>query len=196
VGTLEDVASALGARLVGRLEWQGEGLERLLDEGHSRLVDRVVSELAAAGWTCLTEVSFSVFGERGSVDILAFHATSRVLLVVEIKTVIPEVGGMLMTLDRKARLAPQIAQSRDWPIRSVARLLVVRDSRTARRRVDELATTFINALPNRGWRVRAWLRNPTTDGPAFAGLWLLSDDRAAVVSRRHRVRRPRSEHGT
>ena len=37
-----------------------------------------------------TEVSFSVYGERGSIDILAFHASTGSLLVIEIKSVVPD----------------------------------------------------------------------------------------------------------
>jgi hypothetical protein len=34
------------------------------------------------------------------------------LLVIEVKTVVPDVGGMLETLDRKVRLARELADAR------------------------------------------------------------------------------------
>src|SRR3954453_7430642 len=134
VATLDRVAVALGSRVVCRIEWRADALDRLIEADHAGLVEQVGRRLPTVGWMCATEVSFNVFGERGSIDVLAWHEGGTVL-VVEAKTSIPDVGGMLMTLDRKARLAPGIAADRGWNARAVARLLVVRESGTARRRV-------------------------------------------------------------
>ena len=84
VETLEKVARPLGARVVCRLSWNGEYLDRLLDADHAAIVEQVVRFLAATGWLVATEVSFNVWGERGSIDVLAFHPASRILLVVEV----------------------------------------------------------------------------------------------------------------
>jgi len=83
VETLERVALALGAWVDLRLLWQGEGLDRLLDEAHARLVEWVVRRLNALGWDVAVEVSFARNGERGSIDVLAFHPGRRALLVIE-----------------------------------------------------------------------------------------------------------------
>ena len=56
------------------------------------------------------EVSFSIYGERGIIDILAWHPSRRMLLVIELKTEIVEVNEMLGTLDRRRRLAIDIAR--------------------------------------------------------------------------------------
>ena len=128
--------------------------------------------------------SFSVYGERGSIDVLAFRPEGS-LLVVEAKTWIPDVGGMLMRLERKARLAPAIARERGWPNRHVGKLLVVRESGTSRRRVALHAATFDAALPDRTQAVRRWLRAPAA---TLAGLLFLPDDTHPVSSRRGRVR--------
>jgi transcriptional regulator with XRE-family HTH domain len=108
------VAGALGARFECRLLWNGEALDRLLDESHAALVDIVIRWLRAAGWTTAPEVSFSVRGERGSIDVLAFHPTAVPLLVVEVKSVVPDLQAMLVTVDRKTRLASEIARERGW----------------------------------------------------------------------------------
>ena len=71
--TLAPIAGALGARVVVRLDWQGERLDRLIDARHAALIELVVRELTSLGWLCATEVTFSVYGERGSIDVLAFH---------------------------------------------------------------------------------------------------------------------------
>lgn len=194
VETLEKAARPLGARLVCRLSWNGEGLDRLLDEDHAATVEQVVRSLAAAGWLVATEVSFNVWGERGSIDLLAFHPGTRILLVIEVKSVVPDVQATLVTLDRKERLAIEIGRERGWDAVAVARLLVIRDSRTSRRRIDEHAATFENAFPDRIARIRGWLAKPDARHP-LRGLWFLSNESRAVARQRVRCNRKRHEHG-
>lgn len=170
LGDLERAAAALGGRLDVRLRWQGEELDRLLDAAHAALVDAMVSLLRRLGWEVAVEVSFSIWGERGSIDILAFHQRSGVLLVVEVKSVVPDTQAMLMAIDRKARLAPALARERGWEVAHVARLLVVGDAATARRRIARHAATYSTALPARGREVRRWLRAPVA---SLSGLLFL-----------------------
>jgi transcriptional regulator with XRE-family HTH domain len=172
LGDIAAVVAALGGYLSVRVLFQGEGLDRLRDRRHAALVDRLVRMLLAAGWVVEPEVSFNVYGERGAVDILAFHPPTGALLVIEVKTVVPDVGGMLATLDRKTRLAADIARDRGWEASTVSRVLVVLDGSTTRRRIDEHAATFDAALPSRTVAVRRWLRAPV--GP-IAGLLFLPE---------------------
>ena len=58
---------------------------------------------------------------------------------------------------RKTRLAPEIAKARGWTCRGVARLLVVGDSTTSRRRIGALGTTYRSAFPVSGREVDRWL---------------------------------------
>ena len=190
VATLERVAAPLGARVVCRLSWTGEGLDRLLDAWHAAIVEQVVRILGGAGWLVATEVSFNHFGERGSIDILAFHPGTRLLLVIEVKSVVPDIQGSLVTLDRKERLALGIAQERGWNAVGVSRLLVIRENRTARRRIAEHAATFANTFPDRARVVRGWLMRPDPSRP-LRGLWFLSSESQADV--KQRVRRPRRQ---
>ena len=182
VHVLARVAAALGARIDVRLLWQGEGLDRLLDAGHADLVERTLELLAASDWLVATEVSFNLRGERGSIDILAFHPSTGSLLVVEVKSVVPDMQVMLSGIDRKGRLARDIARERGWQVTSVTRLLVLPDDRTARRRAGRHAATFRTALPARTIEVRRWIRRP--EG-TMHGVLFLSD--AHLTSARHRV---------
>ncbi len=190
VHTLVAVATALGATLSIRLTWHGEALDRLLDAGHAAIVDRVLAILQISGWEVATEVSFNIRGERGSIDILAFHAASGSLLVIEVKTVVPDMQAMLYGLDRKERLAGEIARERGWKVTSVSRLLVLPDDRTARRRVVTHEATFRVALPGRTAAVKRWLQTPTG---RLAGILFLPDVHQASV--RHRVGMTRAERG-
>ncbi len=181
------IVTALGAYLSIRIQFQGEALDRLRDRRHAMLVESTVARLLSRGWDVATEVSFSVFGERGSIDILAFHPSTGTLLVVEVKTVVPDVGGMLATIDRKARLAPDLARARGWDVRSVARLLVMSESTTSRRRIADHVATFENAFPTRNVAVTRWLREPAG---AISGLLFLPVTRQGSTrqGRDHSVR--------
>ena len=186
--SLATIAGALGARLVVRLDWNGEALDRLIDARHASLTEVVVRLLSALGWLCATEVTFSVYGERGSIDILAFHPATGVLLVIEIKSAIPELGNTLIPLDRKVRLAPGIAADRGWKVTAVGRLLVVSDGASTRRRLAEHRAVFDQQFPVRGWDVRRWLADPSPI-QGWSGLWIPTGDGQAVPTRKERVRR-------
>jgi hypothetical protein len=95
-----------------------------------------------------------------------------VLLVVEIKTDLVAVEATLRKLDEKVRLAPKIAAKRfGWDAAAVARLLVVPESSTLRRRVQRHAYVLGRAFPTRGYAVRKWLARPRGQ---VAGLRFLS----------------------
>jgi transcriptional regulator with XRE-family HTH domain len=160
VRTLLEAASAVEAILDLRLRWNGEQLDRLLDEAHAALVESVVGMLSGHGWEVAVEVSFSIWGERGSIDVLAFHQDTGTLLVVEVKSVVPDSQAAILGLDRKARLAPRIATDRGWPATVAAMLLVVSGTATSRRRIGRLRATYDAAFPARGGALRRWLRNP------------------------------------
>jgi transcriptional regulator with XRE-family HTH domain len=174
VHTLVGVAAALGARIDVRLLWQGEGLDRLLDARHASLVELVIGLLTSSEWETAAEVSFNVRGERGSIDILAFHRRTGSLLVIEVKSVVPDIQAMLVGLDRKGRLAREIARERGWLATSVTRLLVLPDDRTARRRIQTYAATIESALPARTTEIRRWLHDPVG---AMPGVLFVSDAR-------------------
>jgi transcriptional regulator with XRE-family HTH domain len=190
VQTLDAIAKGLDARVVVRLSWRGEGLDRLLDADHAALVEIVVRHLQGLNWQVATEVSFNHFGERGSIDILAFHREMAVVLVVEVKSVVADVQASLISLDRKTRLAREIAAERGWVATRTATLLVVRETTSSRRRIANHAVTFANAFPDRGFAVRGWLAHPDQGHP-LRGLWFLSIGTQAVTRERvARARRP------
>jgi hypothetical protein len=145
------------------------------------------------GWEFAPEVSFSVRGERGVIDILAWHAQTHTLLVVELKTEIVDFNELMGTLDKKRRLAPFIGQQRGWRPQSVAVWLVVADSVMNRRRVRSHAATLRAALPSDGRTFRDWLARPSG---AISGLAFWSNAAPAGAKRGlaqvKRVRRPNS----
>lgn len=184
--TLSAVANALGARIDFRLNFNGEALDRLLDEDHAGLVESVTALLRASGWETRAEVSFSIRGERGSVDIVGWHAATRVLLMNEIKSVVPDVQATLYGLDRKARLGGEIARELGWRPVAVGRLLVIGASRTARRRVEAHRATFESALPDRSAAVRRFITMPNAAQPIRGLIFVSSSLRATTRHRQSR----------
>lgn len=169
---LNRCAEALGASLELSLRWRGEALDRLLDEAHAAIVDATVAVYRSAGWEVAVEASFAIDGERGSVDVLAWHRPTASVAVNEIKSVVPDSQATLHVLDRKARLGARIARERGWTCSSVSRVLVVGESRTSRRRVERHAAMFDAAFPTRGRAVASWIRQPT--GRPISGLLFLA----------------------
>jgi transcriptional regulator with XRE-family HTH domain len=112
VDQLVRVGASLRATVDVRIRWHGEDLDRLIDAAHAATVAAVLERLRAWKWEALVEVSFAIWGERGSIDALAWHAPSRSLLVIEVKSVLPDLQATLRDLDRKTRLGPAIARER------------------------------------------------------------------------------------
>lgn len=190
VTTLGRVVEALGARLVMPVLWRGGELDRLLDADHAQLGERW-AQLRPKRWLARSEVTYNEYGDRGSIDDLAFDPASGVLLVTELKTGIFETWRTMAKLDEKVRVATGVARRFGWSVTRVVPALVVAETRTNRRRVEAHGAQF-GSLSCRGRPARAWLRNP--DGSVVGGLLLfvpLSDVRGTHGRRagRQRVRR-------
>lgn len=183
IATLTRVAEALAARVRLTILAHGEDLDRLLDARHAALVDQIAALLRGLGWVVVPEATFSVYGERGSIDLLAFHPASGCLLVIEVKSTVPDVQATLSGIDRKARLAPRLARERGWNVSSVSRWLVLPNDRTARRRLHEHEATFRAALPGRTVEMRRWAAQPRG---SVAGVVFAANMPGAVT--RHRIR--------
>ena len=190
VGTVRAVAAALDAMVVLEVRWRGGAVDRLLDEKHARILGATVEHLVSLGWATEIEVSYAVYGERGSIDLLGWHEGARALLVIEVKSELVSVEATLRKLDEKARLAGAIGRERfGWRSDAVARMLVLPSNSTERRRVARHDAALGAALPLRYDDLRAWLRRPV--GP-MSGILFVADSTAGdprhgrVTSRRVR----------
>ena len=177
-------ARALGAELRISLWFRGAELDRLMDEGHAALVGAIIARLESLGWETRPEVTFAVYAERGSIDVVAWHAATRTLLVVEVKTELVSIEETLRRLDVKVRNVAEVVSERfGWRPLRVARLLVLPDDTTTRSHVRRHDAVLLRAFPLRGPRIRAWLREPSG---AVGGLLF------APYTRGARTRRPAS----
>jgi transcriptional regulator with XRE-family HTH domain len=158
-GIVQRAVEALGGYLRVDLAWQGERLARLLDRRHATLQEAFVRLLRLFGWQVRAEVSFNHYGDRGRIDVLAWHPFTGTLAVVEIK---PEIGDLQDTvgrLDVKARLGKQIAADLGWVAQRVVPILVLEDGTTPRRQVTKFKG-ILERFPLRGREARRWLRDP------------------------------------
>lgn len=195
VGTLQRISVALDARLDLLVQWHGGDLARLLNRRHSLLHESVARWFATRpGWVAVPEVSFSEWGERGVIDLLAWHETSAALLVIELKTEIVDVQDLIGGVDRKRRLAPGVATRRGWNPHTISAWVVVAEGRANRRRIAAHRTLLRNAFPADGRTVEPWVSAPSG---SVAALSMWPDSRQVTHmhcgSGRQRVRSARSE---
>lgn len=192
--TIQRVFAVLDTRLDVQVSWRGGGLDRLLDEAHLALVSRRASTLCDLGWVVSLETTYSVYGERGSIDVFAGNARHRAVLVEEVKSALTSFEEVGRKTDEKVRLVrTRLCRERFGfdPV-AVGRILVLPDTDAARRRVDRLASSLDLLFPARTREVRAWLRNPVGD---ISGIvFVANSNRGGVTGDqrgRTRVRRPR-----
>ena len=168
---LRRVFAALDARVELVPRWRAGELDRLIDARHAGMTEILGRRLAdLSGWEVLPEVTFSIFGERGAIDILAWHPVHRALLIIEVKSGLDDIGGLLRQVDRYRRLARDIVRERGWNPRTIGVWVVVADGRTARRRLAEHRATLRRALPADGHAMDQWVRRPDRDVAAISFL--------------------------
>ncbi len=133
LATVRKIVGAFGLSAELVIHGLGADMDRVLDERHAALLGAVSKWLRGLGWTIVAEVSYSEWGERGSVDLLCWHGPTATLLVVEVKTELASVEATLRKHDEKGRLGPKLAQDRfGWRPQAIGRLLVFPDDRRER----------------------------------------------------------------
>jgi hypothetical protein len=107
-------------------------------------------------------VTFSHYGERGVIDIVAWHAATRSLLVIELKTELVDPQALIATMHRRVRLGREIADQLGWSKpATISAWVVISDTRTNHRRVSRHAALLRAAFPSNGHAMRSWLRKPS-----------------------------------
>jgi transcriptional regulator with XRE-family HTH domain len=177
--------AAVDARAELDIRWRGGEVDRLLDERHGHVVAEAARFASAFGWTVLGEVTFAVYGERGSIDLLAFREQERVAAIFEMKASVASWEETQRRFDGKTRLLPKIMFERfGWRPTTIGRFIVFQEDVTSRRRLARLGPLLQQSFPASSREIRAWLRKP--DGP-MAGIWFLSVSHGRTT---RRVRRP------
>ena len=161
IGTIRRVAAALDARFDTVVHWQGGDLGRLINVRHAAMHEAMAVFMAGlGGWVAEPEVSFSIYGERGVIDVLAWHPGRRILLVIELKTELVDINDLMGAADRRRRLATTLARERGWDPLTIGLWVVVAESRTNRRAVAAYESVLRAKFPMDGRAMRHWLHNP------------------------------------
>jgi transcriptional regulator with XRE-family HTH domain len=101
-----------------------EGRQR--DRAHALCVAYVQRRLERAGWLVVREVEIGANGARGWIDLLAMSPDGRHLLVIEVKTVLLDLGQIERTVGWYQRQALAAARRLGWrPTTTSAWLLVL-----------------------------------------------------------------------
>ena len=104
MATLRRVFAAVDAGFEAQVLWRGAGLDRLVDADHARLAGIAADRLRRYRWDpVLVETTYSIYGERGSIDVFGGRREGRAAVVEEIKTSLASIEATLRKLDEKAR---------------------------------------------------------------------------------------------
>jgi transcriptional regulator with XRE-family HTH domain len=153
--------AALGGRVEVRFIGVVGGAPAQRDRAHARCVSYVAKRLEAAGFLVATEVELGEGRWRTFVDVMALDPRERVLLTVEIKTEIRDVGEIDRQIGLAERGAWAAAHARGWRPRAVVPALLLLSTRENDRRLVENRPYF-----EARYRMRAGGLQAIVDGKA------------------------------
>ena len=146
--------------------WKGAAADRLLDHLHATLVEASGRLMGSYAWQSLTEVTYSEFGERGSIDLFGHRRELSAVAVCEVTSAF-------------GSLEEPICQQRfGWTPQNIARLLIVPDLTSTRGVVAAHGVTMDTLYPARGREIRRWLRRPQG---SLGGIWFVSNPRNTEI---------------
>lgn len=161
---LEIHARALDVRIDLRPVGRSAELPRTLDEEHAAIVNALAAAFQAHDDRVEVEATFSEWGERGRIDLLAQFENR--LVVGEIKTDLGDLQDLFGAMNAKARLGPSVAKHLGWPDAPVLWLLAA--AATPRNRAIAMGhPALFHALRQRWFRGAA----PRLEGDGLL-LWV------------------------
>lgn len=186
----ELVCTSLGATLV--LGVEAPVLiagPRQRDAAHAHCIAYVARRLTVDGWLVQREVQVGSPSRPGWIDILAFHPIRLVLLIIEVKTELNDLGGLERQLRWYVREAPRAAMEFGWQPEALQGCVLMLSTSAIDDRIRENAAGVGQIFPRRwrdllqvvrgeaasgrGWgiamidprsRVRNWCRPTVLDG--------------------------------
>lgn len=184
LGKLRRVAGVLEVRLRLVPSWRGAAVDFVMSSRHAGMAEHVTRLLTTLGWEVRPEVSFNWYGERGVVDLVAWHAATRTVLLIELKTELADVNDLLAANGRRRRLAATIVEPLGWKPEAVAQWVAIADSRTNQRRLAAHRSLLRAAFPLDGRAIAGFLAHPIRHAGRFSALSFLPD--VSGSSARHR----------
>lgn len=151
---VDRLLSALGIRYWLGVEPPTGFGRRRSDAVHARCSGFVHRRLGAGGWLIEREVEIGSDRSRGWIDILAFHADSGLLLVIEVKTELHDLGAIERSLNWYRREAWAAARRFGWRPTTVATALLVLQSVVNDARISADRAVFGAAFSGRATQLR------------------------------------------
>ena len=183
LNAIRRIGDALDIRVSIDPWWRSGRIDRLLDRAHAALVEHTVRTLREAGWEVRVEYTFNEYGDRGSVDVLAWHADTATLAIIEIKSRIDDVQDTAASFMRKVRIVPKVvARDEGWQPTTVSRVLVLADTHQNRDLVERHRATFDTIWPERTVAVTRHLKDPDSH-PLRGGIRFVEMPRPITTTR-------------
>jgi len=95
------------------------------DAAHARCIAYVARRLEAHGFMVKTEVEVGGPGWTGSIDVPAYHPSSHIMLVIDVKAELLDLGDLQRQLTKYERSAWAAARSLGWRPRAVTGVALV-----------------------------------------------------------------------
>ena len=126
IESLERICGALDGQLIldARLPFAGDPV-RQLDLAHARCVGSVRRLLEVAGYVCVTEQEIVDGPWRGWIDMVAYDAVRRRIVISEIKTELRDAGALERQVERYVRSCLGVARERGWVVEEIVVVVVV-----------------------------------------------------------------------
>lgn len=160
---VERIATALGMSIDLVPRRPGVIAPRLHDVVHARCVAYVQRRLTAAGFTVLREVEVVHGRWHGWIDLLAFDPRSGLLLIIEVKSSLVDLGSVERQLAWYEREAGAIARARGWRATGARSWLLLLDSLEVDAAISHGREVLGLAFPRRAAAMRRELEGPVTE---------------------------------
>jgi len=163
---VERVLDALGMRSELHVEGRHLGDRRRQREPvHARMTGFLAGQLARRGFVPALEMEVGAGSVRGWIDLMAFRAADRALIVDETKGDLPDVGAFQRSLAFYEREARAAANRLGWNPTRVVVLATMLDSATMAQRLMDNRELLTRAFPSPVERLLAWIDDPGAPAP-------------------------------
>jgi transcriptional regulator with XRE-family HTH domain len=166
VEVLDRILRALGVR------WELELRARHLDERrdqlepvHAALVGAMAGRLGRAEWEVASEVPTGGESPTGWIDLAAYRARDSSMFLGEVKTDLPDVGGMQRQVGWYEQASARVAQRLGWRPTRTAVALICLDSRMIAERLLANRELLRGAFPGRPADLSRWLSGQAPHPP-------------------------------
>jgi HTH-type transcriptional regulator/antitoxin HipB len=166
LATIHRVLESLGLRAT--LEVEGRHLADRADQRdrvHAALASAVAGRLRRCGWAVETEVPTGATSPTGWIDVLAHREHDSALAIVEVKTDLPDIGGLQRQVAWYEREGPYAARRLGWQPASTTVLVVCLNTAAVARRLRDHRDLLAPAFPGDPRAAERWLRDAGASRP-------------------------------